>query len=82
MNDMLIKLFTIAANIKKDGWIVIPPSNRKYTVTLRVEWFLDKKYGFERSFTRTELEQTNIDLAAVFVEEANHNIDMQLKQSA
>jgi hypothetical protein len=47
-----------------------------------VEWFLDKKYGFERSFTRTELEQTNIDLAAVFVEEANHNIDMQLKQSA
>ena len=82
MNNMLIKLFTIAAKIEKGGWIVIPPFKNKYAVTLRVEWYLDKRYGFERSFTKMELERENIDLAERFVEEANRNLEMLLKQTS
>ena len=82
MNNMLIKLFTMAAKIEKGGWIVIPPFKNKYACTLRVEWYLDKRYGFERSFTKIELEHANIDLAERFVEEANRNLEMLLKQDS
>lgn len=80
MNDFLIKLLKLRKKIVRDGWLMLPPvaSGTGDVLSLRVEWYLEQKYGFERVFSMKELRDANFDLAEAFIQEANREIERQL----
>jgi hypothetical protein len=76
MEDFLLDLITIRNCINRGGWLVIPPV-KNYTLTLRVEWYLDKKYSFESEFsTKTILDSDNNYIIDEFIHFANREIDI------
>ena len=81
MNDLLLKLLELKNKLSHGGWITIVPYENTNLV-IRVEWYLEQKYGYEQQFTVDELKSANADLADYFIETANREIEHLLGKSS
>lgn len=80
MNDLLLKLLELKNKINHSGWITIVPYENENLV-IRVEWYLEQKYGYEQQFTVGELKNANVDLADSFIRAANCEIKRLVGES-
>ncbi|MDH5573540.1 MAG: hypothetical protein OEY89_17380 [Gammaproteobacteria bacterium] len=74
MDELLNELLEFKNAISYNGWIILPPSPEG-ELRVRVEWYLAEKHAFEANWSCLNIKKSNINLAKVFIDNANRYIE-------